>query len=104
MRGTDADSLTQVRGIIEGFYGTPWSWDERRAVCTALAASGMDTYVYAPKDDPLHRERWRDPYDEGFLRDLGELVEDDTLRVGFAISPGLSMDPADHADRVPVRR
>jgi hypothetical protein len=59
----------------------------------------MDTYVYAPKDDPLHRERWREPYDAGFLRDLSELVEDDTLRVGFAISPGLSMDPVDHADR-----
>jgi hyaluronoglucosaminidase len=88
-----------MRGIIEGFYGVPWSWDERRAVCRALAAAGMDTYVYAPKDDPLHRERWREPYDDGFLRDLGQLVEDDTLRVGFAISPGLSMDPGDHADR-----
>jgi hyaluronoglucosaminidase len=88
-----------VRGIIEGFYGPPWSWDDRRAVCASLAPAGMDTYVYAPKDDPLHRERWREPYDDGFLRDLAELVEDDTLRVGFAISPGLSMDPADHGDR-----
>ena len=23
----------------------------------------MTDYVYAPKDDPKHRERWRDPYD-----------------------------------------
>lgn len=88
-----------MRGIIEGFYGTPWSWDERRAVCQALSGTGMDTYVYAPKDDPLHRERWREHYGEPFLRDLSELVEDDSLRVGFAISPGLSMDPLEHSDR-----
>jgi len=92
-------SVPGVQGIIEGFYGEPWSWDERRSVCRELAAAGMDTYVYAPKDDPLHRERWREPYDEPFLRDLSELVDDGTLRVGFAVSPGLSMDPASHGDR-----
>jgi hyaluronoglucosaminidase len=53
-----------VRGIIEGFYGPPWTWVDRRRVSETLAGAGMDTYVYAPKDDPLHRERWREPYDD----------------------------------------
>lgn len=44
-----------MHGIIEGFYGTPWTWRERREVAASLAGAGMDTYVYAPKDDPLHR-------------------------------------------------
>jgi len=88
-----------VQGIIEGFYGPPWDWDVRREVCAALAEAGMDTYVYAPKDDPLHRDRWRDPYDDATLEDFAALVEDDTLRVGFSISPGLSIDTSSHDDR-----
>jgi hyaluronoglucosaminidase len=88
-----------MRGIIEGFYGPPWSWDDRRFLSEQLAAAGMDTYVYAPKDDPLHRERWRDPYDDAFLADLAALASPGALRVGFALSPGLSIDVADPSDR-----
>jgi len=88
-----------VRGIIEGFYGPPWTWADRRRTCEALAAAGMDTYVYAPKDDPLHREQWRVPYDDGFLDELAQLAAPGGLRVGFAVSPGLSIDVADGADR-----
>jgi len=88
-----------VRGIIEGFYGPPWSWADRRLVSETLAAAGMDTYVYAPKDDPLHRERWREPYDDGFLDDLAALAAPGGLRVAFAVSPGLSIDTADAGDR-----
>lgn len=88
-----------MKGIIEGFYGTPWGWDVRREVCSQLAAWGFDTYVYAPKDDPLHRERWREPYGDDDLAGFASLVEDGGLRIGAAISPGLSMDPDDHADR-----
>lgn len=88
-----------MRGIIEGFYGTPWGWDTRRAIASQVAAWGFDTYVHAPKDDPLHRERWRDPYDHDDLSGFSALVDDGDLRVGAAVSPGLSMDPDDHADR-----
>lgn len=88
-----------MRGVIEGFYGPPWSWDDRRSISRLLAAAGMDTYVYAPKDDPLHRDRWREPYDTATLRHVGTFVEDGTVRVGFSVSPGLSIDPDDHDDR-----
>jgi hyaluronoglucosaminidase len=83
-----------VRGIIEGFYGPPWTWVDRRRVSETLAGAGMDTYVYAPKDDPLHRERWREPYDDGFLDELSDLGAPGGLRVGFAVSPGLTIDSA----------
>jgi hyaluronoglucosaminidase len=88
-----------MRGIIEGFYGPPWSWDDRRAIATALAAAGMDTYVYAPKDDPLHRERWRDPYPDHDLEHFATFAGDGTLQLSIGISPGLTMDPDDHSDR-----
>jgi hyaluronoglucosaminidase len=88
-----------VRGIIEGFYGTPWTWKERRTACRVLAGAGMDCWVYAPKDDPLHRQRWREPYPDRFHEEVSALAADTTMRVGFGISPGLSMDPDDDADR-----
>jgi len=88
-----------VRGVIEGFYGPPWSWEDRRAVSEALAAAGMDTYVYAPKDDPLHRESWREPYGDEFLDALAALGRPGGLRVGFAVSPGLTIDTDDPVDR-----
>ena len=88
-----------MRGIIEGFYGPPWSWDDRRRLSETLCAAGMDTYIYAPKDDPLHREQWRKPYDDVFLDALGQLAAPGGLRVGYAISPGLSIDASDRGDR-----
>ena len=88
-----------MRGIIEGFYGPPWSWDDRRHLSETLWAAGMDTYIYAPKDDPLHRERWREPYDDNFLDALGQLAAPGGLRVGYAISPGLSIDASNRGDR-----
>jgi hyaluronoglucosaminidase len=35
----------------------------------------MNTYLYAPKDDPFHRERWRDPYPEPEWSGLCELID-----------------------------
>ena len=35
-------------GVIEGFYGTPWTVEEREECIGVLAANGADTYVWAP--------------------------------------------------------
>ncbi len=86
------ESRPQFSGIIEGFYGEPWTWDARVDVCRFLERFGADAYVYAPKSDPLHRERWREPYDRDALDGFARLVAESRVRVGYAISPGLSMD------------
>ncbi len=62
-------------------------------------ARGMRHYVYAPKDDPKHRADWRSPYDRDVLDGFARLAGEDTLRVGFGISPGLSIDYASADDR-----
>ena len=59
----------------------------------------MTDYVYAPKDDPKHRERWRDPYDADELAGFERFAAEGALRLGFAISPGLSMDYDEPSDR-----
>lgn len=83
------------RGVIEGYYGPPYRHADRLWLLDKLGAWGMNRYVYAPKDDPLHREQWRTPYDGAALREFGELVAHGAaagVDVGFAISPGLSIE------------
>ncbi|MGI8533873.1 MAG: beta-N-acetylglucosaminidase domain-containing protein [Candidatus Limnocylindrales bacterium] len=54
--------MTPVLGVIEGFYGRPWSWADRDGMVDFMARHGFRLYVYAPKDDRHHRVRWREPY------------------------------------------
>src|SRR5579875_607546 len=42
---------TYIKGIVEGFYGKPWSQAERINMFTFMAHNHFSTYVYAPKDD-----------------------------------------------------
>lgn len=59
----------------------------------------MTHYVYAPKDDPLHRQRWREPYDAATLDEFADLSGTGVGTVGFGISPGLSIAADDPDDR-----
>ncbi len=91
----------RYRGSIEGFYGTPWSHADRLDQISYLGAHRMNTYEYAPKDDPYHRERWRDPYPPDDLARLGELItraRANHVEFTFALSPGLSICYTSAAD------
>lgn len=97
-----AESPFIHRGVVEGYYGRPWSHADRRWLIGRMADWGMNTFVYAPKEDPLHREQWRTPYPDETLAQFRELiVHGDALgiRVGFAIAPGLSIEYGSAADR-----
>ena len=91
-------------GLIEGFYGPPWSWDARAELMTWCVAGGLHDYVYAPKDDPKHRESWREPYDAEELAAFERFVSAGEHRLGFAVSPGLSMGYDDAEDRAALGR
>jgi hypothetical protein len=88
-----------VRGIVEGFYGPPWSWDDRVELGRFAAARGMTHYVYAPKDDPAHRQHWRELYGPEELAGFEALIADSGLVLGFGISPGLDIDAYSYDDR-----
>jgi hyaluronoglucosaminidase len=62
------------RGIVEGFFGPPWSMKQRAAMFEVGAARGMNTYLYAPKDDPYHREKWDRPYPRKKWKEMLRLV------------------------------
>ncbi|RJK98005.1 beta-N-acetylglucosaminidase domain-containing protein [Vallicoccus soli] len=92
----------QWRGTIEGFYGDPWSHEDRLRQLDEYAADKMDTYVYAPKDDPFHRERWREPYPAAERALLAELVargRGQHVDVVFTVSPGLDVCYSSPADQ-----
>jgi len=90
-----------IRGVIEGFYGPPWTHEERLDMIRFCADEGFGTWVHAPKDDPFHRAQWKDPYPDDELARMGELVAE-CERVGvefaYAIAPGLSIDYASDVD------
>jgi hypothetical protein len=88
-------NATFFAGVIEGFYGKPWSADERIELFDWMAAwGGLDTYLYAPKDDLHHRALWREPYgpsDLASLRDVVAACGQRGLRLVYGLAPGLDI-------------
>ncbi|WP_327351668.1 beta-N-acetylglucosaminidase domain-containing protein [Streptomyces sp. NBC_01304] len=85
---------TALRGVIEGFYGTPWSHEARLDQLDFYGAHKMNIYVYSPKDDPYLREKWREPYPAEQLAKIKELVDrarERHVEFTYALSPGLSV-------------
>ncbi|MSZ50377.1 MAG: hypothetical protein F2588_01295, partial [Actinobacteria bacterium] len=64
-----------VRGVVEGFYGKPWTHTQKLKGIEYFADFNMNTYFLAPKDDPLQRFNWRSPFTEQYLKDTAELIE-----------------------------
>ena len=100
--GTVTDyPLFAVRGYIEGFYGKPWSHKNRRMMLELMSFYGMNTYYYAPKDDPYHRDKWSEIYPENELSALSELAElckEKFVNFHYCIAPGLSMKYSSEED------
>ena len=64
------------RGVVEGFYGTPWSHEARLRQLEFYGRNKMNVYLYGPKDDPYHSTpNWRKPYPEREAAQLKDLVE-----------------------------
>lgn len=83
-----------LRGIVEGFYGTPWTQADRIDMMNFCRQHNLNAYIYAPKDDPYHRDKWRVPYPSDKLNELKNLVaaaKQNNVRFTFAISPGLDL-------------
>lgn len=84
-----------LRGVIEGFYGTPWTFNDRADIIDFCRRNNLNSYVYAPKDDPYHRDQWRKPYPADKLAELSDLVaiaKKNSVRFIFAVSPGLDLN------------
>jgi protein O-GlcNAcase/histone acetyltransferase len=102
------DNADFLAGVIEGFYGPPWSLTERLTLFDWMEAWGLNTYLYAPKDDLKHRALWREPYSPTETEALGQLIHgcrQRNLRFIYALSPGLDIrfSEAAEQDRLKAR-
>jgi hypothetical protein len=91
-----------LTGVVEGFYGTPWSLSERTELFEWMTAGGLNTYLYAPKDDLLQRALWRQSYGEPAAGELRQVIDAARARgvdVVCGLSPGLDIEYACDADR-----
>ena len=50
----DDFASTKTRGFIEGYYGIPWSDDDRISLMQFGGEFKMNAYIFAPKDDAYH--------------------------------------------------
>lgn len=91
----------KLRGVIEGFYGTPWSHEQRLRGLAHFSDFGFNRYLLAPKDDPWHRYDWRSALSEDFLSRVSDLIAQgrkNAITVAVAISPGLTVQYSDAQD------
>lgn len=80
------------RGVVEGFYGTPWSHEARLRQLEFYGQNKLNTYIYGPKDDPYHTSpNWRKPYPDKEAAQIRELVKaaaNNEVDFVWAIHPG----------------
>lgn len=85
-------------GAVEGYYGEPLAHAARAELVEWLGGEGYNCYGYAPKHDPYHRDRWREPYpaaDLAQFRELAQVGERSGAALAMGISPGLDWRDGD---------
>lgn len=92
----------QYRGVVEGFYGTPWTYEDRLRQLDFYGQHRMNTYIYGPKNDPYHSSpNWRKDYpaqDAEKIRHLTAAANKNKVDFVWAIHPGQDIQWND-ADR-----
>ncbi|MEO7427350.1 MAG: beta-N-acetylglucosaminidase domain-containing protein [Fibrobacteria bacterium] len=87
-------------GYIEGYYGRLFGWTERASLIDHLGdprfgKKGAAYYLYAPKEDPLHRRDWRQPYPSEWRKEFKTLTKrgrKQGVSLVPGMAPGLSFD------------
>ncbi|MEM6580088.1 MAG: beta-N-acetylglucosaminidase domain-containing protein [Pseudomonadota bacterium] len=79
-----------LRGVVEGFYGRPWSFEVRRDYARFIADLGLNTYLYCPKSDPYLRKQWQSdwPNEQWLqLKELAATYRTHGVYFGVGLSP-----------------
>ena len=90
------------RGIIEGYYGVPYTAEVTKDLFRFMARYKMNTYMYGAKSDPYHSRYWGDPYpttitedqqrigylNQDMMRDITKVANESKVNFIWAIHPG----------------
>ena len=96
------------RGIIEGYYGVPYSAEVTKDLFRFMARYKMNTYMYGAKSDPYHSRYWAEPYpteiseeqknigflSKDMLREITEVSHATKVNFIWAIHPGVAFTDA----------
>lgn len=52
----------QQRGIVEGYYGYPYSVEVKKDLMRFMMRMKMNSYMYGAKSDPYHLSKWTEAY------------------------------------------
>jgi hyaluronoglucosaminidase len=77
-------------GVIEGFFGPQWPQADRLSYASFLSTYGGDFYIYAPKQDPYLRKKWREEWVETYREMLKNMVlhfHSHGIKFGVGFSP-----------------
>ena len=103
---------TQYRGVIEGYYGVPYSAEVTADLFHFMARYKMNTYMYGAKSDPYHSQHWDKAYPktitpeqqevgmltEGMMRQLTDAAHRCKVNFIWAIHPGGAFTDAKQTD------
>ena len=90
------------RGIIEGYYGVPYSMEVTEDLFRFMARYKLNTYMYGAKSDPYHSQYWDKAYPDklsdeqkrlgmmtaGMMKHLTEAAHQSKVNFVWAIHPG----------------
>ena len=99
--------MTPYAGIIEGFFGREWSWEDREHYASFLAKHDFDFYIYAPKGDRYLRQAWNEDWPEENWRklwDLRQVYREHGVSFGLGLSPFDVQQNYDHAARASLTK
>lgn len=86
----DYPSVPQ-RGLVEGYYGNPYSEADRMSLFEMFGRQKMNVYIYGPKDDVYHKDKWRENYPAAQAAKITEYVnaaKANKVEFVWAIHPG----------------
>lgn len=96
------------RGVIEGYYGVPYTAEVTKDLFRFMARYKMNCYMYGAKSDPYHSQRWGEPYPtsitpdqkrigmltQDMLRDIVGVAHESKVNFIWAIHPGQAFTDA----------
>lgn len=107
LNNRDGQSEKFLLGVVEGFYGRPFTSEQRKDLFRKLKKWGLELYIYAPKDDYKHRSSWRELYtvEEGeHLQSLITAAKENSVQFYYALSPGLDICYSNIKDITALKR
>ena len=107
----------QNRGVIEGYYGVPYSMEVTEDLFRFMARYKLNTYMYGAKSDPYHSRYWDQTYPtkindrerrfglmtQDMMKQLAQVAHQCKVNFIWSIHPGQSFtDPVstDVLDRI----